>query len=207
MIPREDIPAWRDVHFRRRLEAFVTGDKAAGTLLPWVSRLSSEHQEQLRRELASSLSRTPTTDEMLYWQDIYHILRDWAEKVGWEDLLIEWDRLPSDGLYSIELLAHDAGVLATAGPAVQKTIYSLLIRFLAHDPTAGHLLPRGWLLKLNEPHGWQLRLPDGYRLRYRVDRRERLVRVTYLGRRAYRRTASWREIPRSSLQRRRYGRR
>jgi mRNA-degrading endonuclease RelE of RelBE toxin-antitoxin system len=48
-------------------------------------------------------------------------------------------------------------------------------------PTASQLLPRGRLKKMKNRDLWQLHLPDGYRLRYVVDKPARTVTIVYLG--------------------------
>jgi mRNA-degrading endonuclease RelE of RelBE toxin-antitoxin system len=57
----------------------------------------------------------------------------------------------------------------------------VLEEFLPFYPTASQLLPRGRLKKMKIRDLWQLHLPDGYRLRYVVDKPARTVTILYLG--------------------------
>jgi hypothetical protein len=199
-MPSRDNPAWGDPRFVDSLLAFAHGRETETSVLPWVNRLSSHDQERLRRDLALVLSEPAETGEPLDWQEIATLLREWAEAAGETVELVQLDSLrvkkgppagaafaprrvfdPPEGLYSIDLPARDTEALATASAAVQTAFYTLVTRFLAHHPTAGHLLPYGRLKKLENRGSWQVEMPDGYRLRYVVDKLERTVYVTYLG--------------------------
>jgi hypothetical protein len=125
MIPREDNPAGEAGRLRDRLEAFVLGEEAGASALPWAARLSQDERERLRSELEMILSEPELTGEPVDGQEIDEIL--------------------------------------------------------PFHPTAGHMLPRGRLEKLKNRDAWQIELPDGYRLRYFIDKLEQTVHIIYLG--------------------------
>jgi hypothetical protein len=177
----DDSTVWDDSGLRDGLEAFAREDEAAGSLLPWSDRLDPEGRVQLRADLALVLSEPALTGEPLDWREIREILREWAEAAGWEGALVQCGGLPPDGPYAIDLRPRDTDALAAASAAVQAAVNSLLAEFLPAHPTAIRLLPRGHLKKLKNRDIWQIELPDGYRLRYYVDKLERTVHVTYLG--------------------------
>ncbi len=188
MIPHRDHPSWgpwsaaeQQGRVVERLDAFVHGCEPAESVLPWAGRLSHQDRERLRDELALVLSEPAETGEPLDWQELQNLLREWAETAGADGVLIRMDDWPHEGRYAVDLRDRDLAALATASPAVQTAFYTLITRFLPHYPTAGHLLPCGRLKKLKNRGSWQIELPDGYRLRYVVDKLERTIYVTYLG--------------------------
>jgi hypothetical protein len=203
-MPSENNAAWDAAGLRDRLEAFAHEEEAAGSLLPWADRLAPEDREQLRGDLALVLSEPALTGEPVDWQEIREILREWAEAAGWGGTLVQVDGPPPDGPYAIDLRPRDTEALAAASAAVQDAMQSLLTEFLPAHPTAIQLLPRGRLKKLKNRDIWQIALPDGYRLRYYVDKLERTVHVTYLGPHPDRDTRGREQSVRSRVQRERY---
>lgn len=163
-----------------RLAAFARG-RAADDLLPWVARLSPEEQARLRQDLAVVLAEPGATGEALDWGEIGEILRDAAHAAGWEESVVAGGALAESGLYTVELRPDDDEQLARAAPAVQTAMSQCLTQFLPFYPTAGFLLPRGRLKRMKDRDLWQIQLPDGYRLRYLVDKAARRVRVVYFG--------------------------
>jgi hypothetical protein len=163
------------------LTAFARSGSRGEALLPWLARLSGLDQERLRSDLAVVLEEAELTGEPIDWQEIGEILQEAAASVGWDEMLVHAASSPSAGDYVVHLRSEDREALAGASPAVQQTMELLLKEFLPHYPTAPHLLPRGRLKKLRERDAWQLQLPDGYRLRYLVEKPLRAVHVVYLG--------------------------
>jgi hypothetical protein len=164
-----------------RLVAFAGQQDGGEAVLPWATRLSPADQSRLRSDLSVVLAEPESTSEPLDWREIGDILQEWAGIAGWQDLLIRGADPSPDGAFSLDLRAQDAEVLAQASPAVQRAMDCLVREFLPYYPTAAHPLPRGRLKKLRERDTWQLQLPDGYRLRYVVDKLDRTVHVVYLG--------------------------
>lgn len=181
MTPHDYQAADEEAELRERLEAFVRRREGDRPALPWVERLTSEECGRLRSDLTLVLSEPESTGEPLDWREIREILREWADRAGWEGPLIQPARPLPDGRYAVELPPRDARVLVGSSAAVQNAIYRLIAGFLPFYPTAGHLLPQGRLKKLKNRNVWQIELPDGYRLRYGVDHREYAVRILYLG--------------------------
>lgn len=176
----DDAPEFADPTLRARLEAFARG-RGDEELLPWVERLSPLDQRRLREDLAVVLSEPETTGEPLDWREIGNILQEWAEIAGWEDVTLRAGALAPDGAFTVDLRPQDRQALERASPAVQRATAHLLAEFLPYYPTVGFLLPRGRLKKMRDRDLWQLHLPDGYRLRYLVDKVARTVHVVYLG--------------------------
>jgi len=176
-----DDPAFAAAEIAARLEAYARGSDSGEELLPWTRCLGPEEHHRLRNDLAVVLAEPAATGEPLDWQEIGEILQEAAESAGWDDLLIAIPAPSSHGAYAVHFQPADTQALATASPAVRETTELLVTRFLAHHPTAWQFLPRGRLKKLAERDTWQLHLPDGYRLRYVVDRLARAVHVVYLG--------------------------
>jgi hypothetical protein len=166
--------------FLARLEAFARGEEAA-SVLPWAERLTPPDRERLRSDLAVVLAEPEATGEPVDWREIGEILQEWAEVAGWDDVLVCGDGDAPAGAFAVDLPPRDAQALAGASPAVQRTMQLLLAEFLPFYPTASQLLPRGRLKKLKNRELWQVQLPDGYRLRYAVDKAARAVYVIYLG--------------------------
>jgi mRNA-degrading endonuclease RelE of RelBE toxin-antitoxin system len=164
-----------------RLAAFARG-RGASDLLPWVERLSPEDRARLRADLSVVLAETETTGEPLDWREIGEILSDWAQVAGWEESVVCGPALEKAVLYTVELPPQDAEQLERAPAAVQTATRQCLAEFLPFYPTAGLLLPRGRLKRMKDRDLWQVHLPDGYRLRYLVDKPSRVVRVVYFGR-------------------------
>lgn len=201
MVPSEENSAPDVERLRDRLEAFVQNRGAEGAALPWVARLSPPDRERLRRDLALILSEPELTGEPIDWQEIDEILREWAEAAGWDGALVPVSGSRQAGPYSVELPSRDAEALVRASAAVQSAVEALLAAFLPFHPTAGRLLPRGRLKKLKDRDVWQIVLPDGYRLRYLLDQRERRVQVLYLGPHPDRGTAGRERAARLRMQR------
>jgi hypothetical protein len=176
-----------------RLRAFARREREAADLLPWLERLRPEERERLRADLAVVLAEPEETGEPLDWREIGEILREWAHAAGWEaadgeasgaaplPLLIRGEALAGDGTFTVEFSAQNEEQLARAAAAVQRVTRQCLAEFLPFTPTAGFLLPRGRLKRMKDRDLWQLHLPDGYRLRYTVDKPARVVRVVYFG--------------------------
>jgi hypothetical protein len=177
----DDEPEFADPQFLAHLEAFARDGQGGEEVLPWTERLSPEDRDRLRSDLAVVLGEPEHTGEPLDWREIGEILQEWAEATGWDDVLIRSPASASDGSYTVHLRPRDREALTVASPAVQKAMELFLNDFLPHYPTAWHLLPRGRLKKMRERDTWQLQLPDGYRLRYIVDKTEKEVHVVYLG--------------------------
>jgi len=205
MIPGGGSPVWEEAWLSDRLEAFVHEREAGPPALPWSDRLSPRDRERLRTDLELVLSEPELTGEPVDWREIEAILGEWAEAAGWKGALIQPDRMPRDGRYAVDLPSRDAEALVTASVAVQSAMQTLLTEFLPSHPTAGHLLPRGRLKKMKNRDVWQIELPDGYRLRYFVDKRERTVQILYLGPHPDRDTEGREQAARARMQRGRNG--
>lgn len=163
-----------------RLEAFARGDDKQ-SVLPWAERLSPADRERLRGDLAVVLEEPGLTGEPVDWREIGDILQEGAEIAGWDDVLVRVDGGSPAGAFAVDFPPRDAQALAGASPAVQRAMQLFLAEFLPFYPTASQLLPRGRLKKMKNRDLWQLHLPDGYRLRYVVDKPARTVYVVYLG--------------------------
>jgi hypothetical protein len=163
-----------------RLEAFARGGEKQ-SVLPWAERLSPADRERLRGDLAVVLEEPGLTGEPVDWREIGDILQEGAEIAGWDDVLVRVDACSPAGAFAVDLPPRDVQALAGASPAVQRAMQLLLAEFLPFFPTASALLPRGRLKKLKNRDLWQIQLPDGYRLRYTVDKAARAVYVVYLG--------------------------
>jgi hypothetical protein len=179
MKPGSD-PDFAAPELERRLAAFARG-RPAEDLLPWVARLSPEDLARLREDLAVVLSEPETFDEPLDWREIGEILRDWAQVAGWEEGALLGSALQEKGSYTVDVRPQDEEQLERAAPAVRTATRQCLTEFLPFYPTAGFLLPRGRLKRMKDRDLWQIQLPDGYRLRYLVDKNARLVRIVYFG--------------------------
>ena len=164
-----------------RLAAFVDGNLEGAGALAWAAMLSDQDRGRLRDELALVLSEPELTDEPLDWPEITSILEEWAAVAGWTGSLVVQEDVPNEGFYSVGLSARDARLLERAPPGVQRATRVLLTEFLPHHPTSAERLPRGDLKKLNNRQVWQIDLPDGYRLRYLVNKAARAVHVVYFG--------------------------
>jgi hypothetical protein len=177
----EDNPGNGDSALLARLARFAQTGEAGEELLPWVEQLSLSDRNRLRSDLSVVLAEPDATGEPLDWGEIGEIFQEWAEAAGWEDLLIRGAEPAVDGPFGVVMQARDKETLARASPAVRKAMDLLTREFLPAYPTSPHLLPRGRLKKLRERDAWQVQLPDGYRLRYVVDKRERRVHIVYFG--------------------------
>jgi mRNA-degrading endonuclease RelE of RelBE toxin-antitoxin system len=162
------------------LEAFARGD-AKQSILPWAERLSPPDRERLRSDLAVVLEEPALTGEPVDWRELGDILQEWAEVAGWDDVLLHVDGGSPADAFAVDFPPRDAQALSGASPAVQRAMQLLLAEFLPLYPTASQLLLRGRLKKMKNRDLWQLHLPDGYRLRYVVDKPARTVYVVYLG--------------------------
>jgi hypothetical protein len=140
-----------------------------------------EDRARLRGDLALVLSEPESTGEPLDWQEIENILREWAETAGWEGALAPAEVPAPNGPFTIDLRPREAESLDEAPEAVRRAAHLLLQEFLPLHPTAGERLPRGELKKLKNREIWQIDLPDGYRLRYLVDKLGSMVHIVYLG--------------------------
>jgi hypothetical protein len=176
-----DDPAFAGAEIAARLEAYARGSDSGEELLPWTHRLGPEERHRLRGDLAVVLAEPSATGEPLDWREIGEILQESAESAGWDDLLVTIPAASSDGAYAVHFQTADTEALAATSPAVRETTELLITRFLTHHPTAWQFLPRGRLKKMAERDTWQLHLPDGYRLRYVVDKAAHAVHVVYLG--------------------------
>jgi hypothetical protein len=204
-MPPEDNTDWSDRGLVARLEAFVQGQKGEAAALPWAYRLAPRDRKRLRSDLELVLSEPKLTGEPVDWREIEEILGEWAEAAGWEGALIQPESMPQDGRYAVDLPSRDAEALVTASVAVQSAMHTFLAEFLPFHPTAGHLLPRGRLKKMQNRDVWQIELPDGYRLRYLVDKRGRTVQILYLGPHPDRDTDGREQAARARMQRGRNG--
>jgi hypothetical protein len=77
--------------------------------------------------------------------------------------------------------AQDKERLTAAPSGVQRAVDPVLAQFLPNNPTCAGRLPRGQLKKLYNRDVWQIDLPEGYRLRYIVDKSDRAVYIVYFG--------------------------
>lgn len=180
-MPADQNAEFSDPALLEGLEAFARNGSGGAALLPWIERLSPADRDRLRSDLAVVLEEPALTGEAVDWQEIGEILQEAAESTGWDNALVHAPAPSPEGDYVVHLRAEDREALAGASSAVQQTVDLLLREFLPHYPTAPHLLPRGRLKKLRERDAWQLQLPDGYRLRYLVEKPRRAVHVVYLG--------------------------
>lgn len=83
--------------------------------------------------------------------------------------------------YSVHIRERDLDRVSRCESSLRALVDELLGTFLAQHPTAGGLLQRGSLKKMVNRGLWQIDLPHGFRLVYRVDEEDRSVHVTYLG--------------------------
>jgi hypothetical protein len=177
----DDGPEYADPQIAAALEAFARHGAAGSDALPWAERLSPADRERLRGDLAVVLGEPDQTGEPLDWSEIAEILQEWAEVAGWDEVLVRTTAAAAEGNFSVHLRPRDNDALSVASAAVQTAMEMVLSDFLPRSPTAWHLLPRGRLKKMRERDTWQLQLPDGYRLRYVVDKSAKEVHVVYLG--------------------------
>jgi hypothetical protein len=202
---QDDEPSFASAEIAAQLEAFANGPDPGHELLPWVGRLGADERHRLRCDLAVVMAEPAATGEPLDWREIGEILQEAAELVGWDDLLVAAAAPSLHGSYTIHFQPEDTEALAAASPAVRETTELLVSRFLIHHPTAWQFLPRGRLRKMAERDTWQLQLPDGYRLRYVVDKTEKAVHVVYLGPHPDRDTRGRERTVRARVNRRRQG--
>jgi hypothetical protein len=166
----------------RHLEALARGENDGSYILPWVGGLAARDQDRLRQDLTLVLLEEPeTTGEPIDWREIEEILGDYAELAGWEGELTAELEVRTAGDFTVELRSRDRTRLAAAPAAVQRAASLLLGSYLSRSPTDGASLPRGKLEKMRNRDVWQIELPDGYRLRYILDKLAGKVRVVYLG--------------------------
>ncbi len=177
----DDEPGFTDPALLARLEAFARAGDEGEALLPWAARLSPLDRDRLRGDLAVVLAEPEATGEPIDGREISDILQEWAEIAAWDGVLVHHRSVSPDGLFTVQFQPRDTEALNAASPGVRRAMEVVLAEFLTFTPTAGHFLPRGRLKKLTERDTWQLQLPDGYRLRYVVDKTERAVHVVYLG--------------------------
>jgi hypothetical protein len=201
----ENDQEFADPNLLQALEAFARHERDGQLLLPWVARLSTMDQDRLRSDLSVVLEEPALTGEPVDWREIGEILQEAAEAAGVDEPLVRAPSAPPDGDYVVHLRGEHHQALAGASPAVRETTELLLREFLPHYPTAPHLLPRGRLKKLRERDTWQLQLPDGYRLRYLVERPLRAVHIVYLGPHPDRDTRGRERHVRVQVKRRRHG--
>jgi hypothetical protein len=187
-----------------RLERLAHRREAEDALLPWIDRLSEREQEWLRNDLSVVLAEPEATGEPVDWREIGEILREWAEVAGWDGVLVRPDRSVGAGTFRVDLRDADAEALTRASAAVQTAMERLLAEFLPFYPTASQLLSRGRLKKLKNRDVWQIQLPDGYRLRYVVDKLSQVVHVVYFGPHPDRETRDRERAARTEVKRQRY---
>lgn len=166
--------------FRAWLDRFVLERAEEAGPVTWVDRLAPKERERLRRDLALILSEPEMIGEPLDWREIADILREYAELAGWAGALIQ-ETATACASFRVDVRQQELRVLAKASPAVQRAANALLTGFLAQHPTDIQRLETGQIKKMANRAIWQIDLPDGYRLRYRVDEVEQVVYVVYLG--------------------------
>lgn len=185
-LPHDTDREWLDVigrpDFLDWIGRFLMGVPTEPDWLPWVRDLDSEEKERLCRDLRYILSEPEETGEPLDVHEIREILREYADIAGWSGPLIgEPLPLSAPPLFRVDVRPREIRALRSASVAVQKAVQSLLAGFLALHPTDGARLETGEIKKMSDRDIWQIDLPNGYRLRYFVDDRERVVYVVYLG--------------------------
>jgi hypothetical protein len=148
--------------------------------IPFDSLLAIEDRHRLRADLLTVLAEPELSGEPIDTREIAEILREYAEIAGWDGPL--WPSTASpEPSYFLDLPSGYLKALRFASPAVQRVVEELISGPLARNPfgLAGEISQR--VKKMPDRDLWQIYLPDGFRLRYRVDEPARTVHVVYIG--------------------------
>jgi mRNA-degrading endonuclease RelE of RelBE toxin-antitoxin system len=187
------------------LARFCAGDDCA-EILPWAEQLSAQDRDRLRHELELLLAEPAASAEPLDWPEVLDVLTEYAAVTGSEGpAMLSPPPPPPPARFAVKVRAKDLRALERTAPAVQEAVRHLLECFLPLHPTDADRLERGALKKLSNRDIWQIRLPDGYRLRYFLAEPERTVHVVYLGRHPDGDADGREQSVRASVRRRRFG--